>query len=297
MNQPLRTIGLSTVPELDDHQFVRWQALLEERTGMCMPIQRRSFLQTSLGLRMLEVGCRDYDAYYQMLLDGPAGVMEWSVLVDRLTVQETRFFRDPDALALVEEYLQTHAPGLQQSGQTVGLWSVGCSSGEEAYSLSMLAERLLEPFGGRYAVTGTDISTIVLRKARAGVYSIRALERIPELYRDHVIAGQNAKKFQIAERLRERCCFSQVNILNLKSCPLQSQHIIYCQNVLIYFRRWRRREILDALAQRLAPGGLLVIGLGEMVDWQHPLLEQVHSNRVSAFVRKQSNSSWESARR
>ncbi len=91
---------MSAVPELDDTQFLRWQSLLEERTGMCLASQRRSFLQTSLGLRMREVGCDSYEQYYERITAGPSGAIEWTTLVDRLTVQETRFFRDPDAQKL-----------------------------------------------------------------------------------------------------------------------------------------------------------------------------------------------------
>lgn len=288
---------MSAVPELDDTQFLRWQSLLEERTGMCLASQRRSFLQTSLGLRMREVGCDSYEQYYERITAGAAGAIEWSTLVDRLTVQETRFFRDPDAFAFVEQYVQQKATELK-ADETLEFWSVGCSSGEEAYSLAMVGERFLTPVGKRYAVTGTDISTIVLRKARAGRYLPRALQWVPQAYAAIGFKPQQAgEPLQITDELRQRSCFSQVNILNLAACPLQSQHVIYCQNVLIYFRRWRRREILNVLAERLAPGGILVIGLGEMVDYQHPLLEQIHSSRVSAFVRKKTNSEGESARR
>lgn len=296
MNHQLHA-GLSPFPELDDTQFARWQNLLEERTGMCIAPQRRSFLQTSLGIRMREVGCDSYQEYYERVQNGPSGAIEWSTLVDRLTVQETRFFRDPDAFAFVEQYVQQKAAE-QDNRDTLEFWSVGCSSGEEAYSLAMIAERWLTPVGKRYAVTGTDISTIVLRKARAGRYQRRALEWVSP---DYAVLGFDRSgpdgQLEIADLLRQRCCFSQVNILNLASCPLQSQHVIYCQNVLIYFRRWRRREILNVLAERLAPGGILVIGLGEMVDWQHPLLEPVHGSRVSAFVRKQAHTTGETARR
>ncbi|QQD22550.1 CheR family methyltransferase [Venatoribacter cucullus] len=296
MNQPLRA-AMSAVPELDDTQFLRWQSLLEERTGMCLASQRRSFLQTSLGLRMREVGCDSYEQYYERITAGPSGAIEWTTLVDRLTVQETRFFRDPDAFAFVEQYVQQKATELG-ADETLEFWSVGCSSGEEAYSLAMVGERFLTPAGKRYAVTGTDISTIVLRKARAGRYLPRALQWVPQAYAAIGFKPQQAgEPLQINDELRQRSCFSQVNILNLAACPLQSQHVIYCQNVLIYFRRWRRREILNVLAERLAPGGILVIGLGEMVDYQHPLLEQIHSSRVSAFVRKKTNSEGESARR
>ncbi len=264
---------------------------------MYMPPQRRSFLQTSLGLRMLELGVSDYSAYYQQILHGPSGAMEWTTLVDRLTVQETRFFRDPDALGLISEHMRSLTPALADSGKPMEVWSVGCASGEEPYTLAMLAENTVGSRGIGYSVTGTDISTIVLRKARAGRYPLRAMERIPVQYHSWAIQPLSSQQIEISSALRQRCCFSQVNILNLKACPLQSQHLIVCQNVLIYFRRWRRREILDALAQRLAPGGLLVIGLGEMVDWQHPLLEPVHSSLVTAYVRKQSTSTRESVRR
>jgi chemotaxis protein methyltransferase CheR/type IV pilus assembly protein PilK len=288
--------GMGNVPEMDDVQFSRWQSLLEERTGMCLPSQRRSFLQTSLGLRMQEVGCDSYQEYYDRVLSGPAGAIEWNTLVDRLTVQETRFFRDPDAFAFVEQHMRQLLRSLPESS-TLEAWSVGCSSGEEAYSLAMVAEQILGEAGRRYAITGTDISTIVLRKARAGRYLARSLQWLPDFCRDSGMLSLENGHIQISDMLRKRCCFSQVNILNLDACPLEEQHVIYCQNVLIYFRRWRRREILNVLAQRLAPGGVLIIGLGEMVDWQHPLLEPVRSSRVSAFVRKTENSTGETARR
>lgn len=295
MNHQLR--ALSTAPEMDDSQFVRWQNLLEERTGMCLTPQRRSFLQSSLGIRMREVGCASYQEYYERIVSGPTGAIEWSTLVDRLTVQETRFFRDPDAFAFVEQYVQSKALEMTDN-DSLDMWSVGCSSGEEVYSLAMVGERLLAPQGKRYAVTGTDISTIVLRKARSGRYLPRALQWVPREYAQlGFVDEQPDAVLQVADNVRERCCFSQVNILNLAASPLQLQHVIYCQNVLIYFRRWRRREILNVLAERLAPGGILVIGLGEMVDYQHPLLEPVRSSRVSAFVRKKLNSEGESARR
>jgi type IV pilus assembly protein PilK len=85
--------------------------------------------------------------------------------------------------------------------------------------------------------------------------------------------------------------------LNLETFPVSGLSIIYCQNLLIYFRRWRRREILNALADRLVEGGVLVTGLGEMVDWQHPNLVQVDSNKLSIYVRRDNHNQMEAARR
>ncbi len=253
---------------------------------MCMPEQRRSFLQTSLGLRMKEIACDSYAAYFDKVVSGPAGAIEWNTLVDRLTVQETRFFRDPDAFEFVEEHLAKAVKNIS-TDQALEIWSLGCSSGEETYSLAMVADRCINSGNANYAVTGTDISTFVLRKARRAEYSRNAMDWIPDRFRVNGIELSGSGKFRVKHDIQQRCCFTQVNILNLNAFPLRSQHLIYCQNVLIYFRRWRRREILNLLVDRLAPGGVLVIGSGEIVDWRNRLVEPCHNGKVTAFVRKQ----------
>lgn len=278
---------LTIMRPLDDTQFIHWQQLLEERSGLYIPKKRHSFLQAQLSMRMREIGCDSYQDYFALVSHGPSGAIEWQVLIDRLTVHETRFFRDPDAFNLVEQHIQKLAQYFPSSA-SFECWSVGCSTGEEAYSLAFLAERYLGQQGKHYVVTGTDISKEVLRQAKLGTYSNKALDMIPPGYEEHLIHEQ-AGRIQIAETVRNRCCFTKVNILNLAASPLHAQQIIYCQNVLIYFRRWRRKEILNILAERLAPGGLLVIGLGELVDYQHPLLEQVANTKVTAFIRKTNN--------
>ncbi len=280
--------GFGMMPDMEEEQFLRWQNLLEERTGMCLAPQRKSFLQTSLGIRMRELGCDDYEDYYQRVTTGSGGAIEWATLSDRLTVQETRFFRDPDAMMFVKNHLLKMAKTSAQN-KPFELWSMGCSSGEEVYSLAMLADECLSPMGINYSVTGTDLSTVVLRKARQGIYPIRKLETLPVSYRQRYCTAIENNEYQIAPLLRDRTCFTQVNALNLDAFPVEGLSVIYCQNLLIYFRRWRRREILNALAERLVPGGILVTGLGEMVDWQHPDLIQVESNKLSIYVRRDSN--------
>jgi type IV pilus assembly protein PilK len=287
--------GFGMMQEMEEEQFLLWQSLLEERTGMCLSPQRKSFLQTSLGIRMRELGCYDYEEYFKKVTTGSGGIIEWSILADRLTVQETRFFRDPDAMTFVKNHLLDMAKTAPLS-RSFDIWSIGCSSGEEVYSLAMLADECLSPLGFKYSITGTDLSTVVLRKARQGKYSIRKLETLPVSYRQRYCLGVENNEYQIIPELRDRTCFSQANALSLEAFPISGLSIIYCQNLLIYFRRWRRREILNALADRLVEGGILVTGLGEMVDWQHPNLVQVDSNKLSIYVRRDNNQ-MEAARR
>jgi type IV pilus assembly protein PilK len=288
--------GFGMMPDMEEGQFLLWQNLLEERTGMCLAPQRKSFLQTSLGIRMRELGCSDYENYFKKVTTGSGGAIEWSILSDRLTVQETRFFRDPDAMMFVKNHLLEMIKTTPLD-RTFDIWSMGCSSGEEVYSLAMLADECLSPSGFKYSVMGTDLSTVVLRKARQGKYPVRKLETLPISYRERYCLATENNEYQIISGLRDRTCFTQVNALNLDAFPVSGLSVIYCQNLLIYFRRWRRREILNALADRLVEGGILVTGLGEMVDWQHPNLVQVDSNKLSIYVRCDNNNQMEAARR
>lgn len=130
--------SVQTPPQIDDHQFLRWRELLEQRIGMQLPDQRRGFLQTNLSMRMREIGCPDYKSYYQLVIDGTSGMIEWEILVDRLTVQETRFFRDMSGFTLAHDYLKSK----RKKGDTLNIWSVGCATGEEPYGLSILARFL-----------------------------------------------------------------------------------------------------------------------------------------------------------
>jgi len=273
------------IPKMTEVQFLRWQNLLEERTGMCMPAQRQSFLQTSLSIRMREIGCYDFDEYLELVSRGARGAIEWSVLVDRLTVQETRFFRDPCALKFVRTYMEKYCQ-ISSTLNSFNIWSVGCSSGEEVYTLAMQAEEVLNKSGFEYSVTGTDISPVVLKKAREGRYNERKVATLPDNLRQSYFHTVAQGKLQVTDFIRQRTCFTQVNVVELDQIPLKNLNIIYCQNVLIYFRRWRRKEILNALVERLAPGGLLITGLGEMVEWQHPDMIAVNDSTIAAYIKR-----------
>lgn len=278
---------LQRMPDMDAGQFQQWQQLLESRTGMTLSADRRSFLQANLGIRMREVGCSDYQAYYEKVVSGPGAVVEWTVLVDRLTVQETRFFRDPDAFKTVADYVITRAPDRLRR-DPLEVWSVGCSTGEEAYTLAMVLRSSLDrlKLDTYFGVTGTDISQPALAKAKRGLFNARKLVTTDPDLQERFFIRHDDNRFEIDPSLRERVCFARLNVLELQKAPMHGMDIIFCQNLLIYFRRWRRREIVNHLADRLAPGGLLVLGQGELTDWQHPQLQRLPSERVLAWLKQ-----------
>jgi len=279
-------VSVNQAPDLSDAAYASWQDTIEERLGLQLPEHRRSFLKTCLAIRMREVGFDDYLTYHQFVLQGDAGFIEWNQLIDRITVQETRFFRDPAALSLVKDFL---ARRLKKDVSALSLWSVGCSSGEEVYSLAILVEEVLAKYelssDVRYGITGTDVSKKGLIAAAEGKYHPRRLEtldsRLVDRYFDEV-AGYK----QVVQSTRERACFVRLNLLELARSPLKNLDVIYCQNVLIYFRKWRRKDIVSELASRLKPGGMLVLGLGEMVDWSLPELTRVPGERALAYIKR-----------
>lgn len=281
--------GLERLPEMDDQQFDRWVALLKERTGMHMPRERKSFLVTSVGLRMRELGYEDYQSYYEYLTSGLAGNIEWTALVDRLTVHETRFFRDPRALEFVAQECVPQMAERVRKGEHVQAWSAGCSTGEETFTLAMLMDHGMTEAGvpALFGVIGTDISLYSLATAKQGVYPERRYKHIPDHLRDRYterLPDSNGA-FRIADRLRRRVCFAQFNILDANCTPPGSMDLVYCQNVLIYFDRETRAKILNGLVRPLRIGGALVLGAGEMIGWEHPQMERAGTPDVLAFRR------------
>ena len=281
--------SLEKLPEMDGQQFRQWQALLELRTGVCISAERKVYLQTGLGTRMRALGIRDYQAYYQYVTEGISGAVEWSALVEWLTIRETSFMRHRPSFDCVARHLRARmSEGLDRPLQ---LWSVGCASGEEAYSLAIILEQLLSDSAIQrrdYGIWATDISQQALDQARRGCYPARRLGGLTDAEIHQWLEQQPDGQYQVAAALHERVCFTRLNILELAQAPIRDLDIIFCQNLLIYFRRWRRRELLNQLASRLAPGGVLVIGPGEIMDWNNPSLEPVADDRVQAYRRRES---------
>jgi chemotaxis protein methyltransferase CheR/type IV pilus assembly protein PilK len=276
-------------PLLSEPQFLKWQALLEDRTGMYISIEHRSLLESNLAIRMREIDCTDVEGYYGIVSARPDGVREWTILLDRITVQETRFYRNPESLSLVMKFLQQRMNSTgKESQKALNIWSVGCSSGEEPYTLAILCQEAIASTNRMvgYGITATDISLPVLEKARNGIYNERRLLDLKSTWIDRYFDPVNDTTYKVKDLLKKKVCFSMANMIDIEKNPLRNMDLIYCQNVLIYFRKERKYVILNNLVKRLAPGGLLVIGQGEATDWYHPDVTRVADNQTLAFIRR-----------
>ncbi len=280
--------------KMDRVQLAMWIELLEKRTGIGLAENRKSFLLTSLSTRMRELGYDSYDAYFQYLLKGRCGAIEWEILVDRLTVHESRFYRDPHALALIQdqflpEWSSKRGRLKNKQQKSIDIWSLGCATGEEAYSLALLLEdfMLSNHLEGYYSITATDISSAALSAARKGIFHINRLKNVPASLMDLFFSREDENHYRVAEKLRRRICFTRLNSLYLSRARLGMMDLIYCQNVLIYFKRRYRHMMLDQMVKYLRPEGVLILGAGEISDWRHMEMEAVSYSGTLAFKRMQ----------
>lgn len=272
-------------PELTDEQYARWQELLEQRTGICF-LQHKSILQKGLSQRMREVGADNYEQYYEHVRAVPQGAIEWTHLVDRISVKETSFFREPHSYAVCRKYLQQRLAGQASQDYTLDIWSVGCATGEEPYSLAMMAGDVIDELEARafLGVIATDISQSALQVARKGVYSARKVQSLPAAMQEKYFLPHSDNNFEIVTPVKQQICFVQGNLLELYDIPRLEMDVIFCQNVLVYFRQERKRQVLNELVKHLKPGGLLMLGPGEVIGWNHPHMKRTADDSVLAYV-------------
>ena len=269
---------------IDDRQFAEWTRLLEGRVGLFIAPERKSFLASGLRVRMREAGCESLRDYYRLLASPGIQAREWSLLIDQLTVHETCFFRHASSMQLVKDVV---LPDAIHRGKAFRAWSVACSTGEEAYSLAMLTDDFCSDLDDKvqFSVTGTDISLPSLRQARAGSYPERRLKNISDEFRERYCTPTSQGQFGMAGHLRKRVCFAQLNLCDMARAPMDNMDLVFCQNLLIYFDRNRRLEIVNSLSEFLSPGGVLVLGPGELLNWQHPHMEKVRYQDTLAYRR------------
>ncbi len=260
-------------PALSETDYFRFRSLIMSRTGLDFPPARRHELSAGLhhALRQITPGLasadsRDatLDSLYRALLEGRAGV--WDAVVDALTVCETHFFRNTPQFEALRHHI---LPGLvqeqrKQGGRTLRVWSAGCASGEEAYSLAILIREVLPDWREwRLDVLGTDINHRALQQARRGIYrdwSFR--EAYARQWRDHYFTRIGAE-YHLHEDVRGMVRFQMCNLVD--NCATLRDRAVYfdlilCRNVILYFGTHYRRWIYHHLYRVLRPGGWLIVG-------------------------------------
>jgi chemotaxis protein methyltransferase CheR len=245
-------VSLGAALDVDLGELLR---LIEERVGLVLRSTRWAEFQSIVGEAMRDVGARSPRDYVERLrVDGE----RFSELVDRLVIGETYFFREPQQ---IEELRNRVIPDLGTSRQgKLCVWSAGCASGEEPYSLSILfAEAGL---GERVQIVGTDLSSRAIALSREAVYRAWSFRGVDGAYLTRYFSKEK-DRFRLEETVKKRVRFAQHNLVRDSYPPMDlgpQADLVLCRNVLIYFTRDRVRAIGEQLLSSLSPGGVLVTG-------------------------------------
>ncbi len=268
---------IETVRDLTAKEYELFRRLVYEKSGINLGEQKQQLVRARLGKRLRAGKFSSYRAYYEYVKDDATG-RELSALLDAISTNTTHLFRERQHFEFLAETVRRWASdrAWRARHDALRIWSAGCSSGEEPYSLAMTVDDVLCTLGGvDWRILATDISTRVLDRARAGTYETHRLGTVAEGYRRryfvHGPDGDEAS-VQVCPELRRRITFAHFNLMTERFPFRHGFHFIFCRNVMIYFDRPTQEALVGRFAQQLRPDGYLVIGHSESLNAiQHPL--------------------------
>ncbi len=272
---------------MTDAEFRMFVDLVRDHCGLYFAPETRFLLERRLVRRLLALELRSFTAYHWRVRNSSPEDDELANLVDELTTNETYFFRQIDQLrALVHEiFAELKMEREGRGGGPISVWCAGCSSGEEPYSLVMLARDAgLEP-GRDLRVYGSDISRRMLRKARSGIYREASFRETDESLRERYFSEKDGQ-WRIADDVRRHVDFMRLNLLDRSAVSLLgSMDVILCRNVIIYFDAETTRRVIQTFFEKLKPGGHLLLGHSESLVNLSNALELRHVGRDLVYRR------------
>jgi chemotaxis protein methyltransferase CheR len=248
---------------LSEHELSEIRMLIEERTGICFDESRERFFSTRVKEHLRAKGLeRGTDLLRAMRKSN----VEYEALLEGLLTQETSFFRYPSVYEAFEKRVlpELHVKKFWKNPRTLRIWSAGCSTGEEPYSIAItIADSLSFSDSWNVEILATDVGRLALKHAERGVYSGRSLGSVnQEQLAAHFTKSQNGH--QVKPRLRKLVTFAQINLAS--AVYVGRMDMIFCMNVLIYFSEERRRALVQRFYDTLEPGGYLFLGHSESIS-------------------------------
>ena len=255
------------IPAITEREFALFQELIQKESGIYLAPAKKALLVGRLSKRLRALELPSFEEYYRRIVteDDRAERIE---MLDCVSTNETHFFREPRQFEFLERQV---IPAWKRRGPgPLRIWSAGCSTGEEPFSLAMLLRHHFPPCSGRrIEILGTDISTRVLARAQAAVWPIERAREIPLSYRRAFMLRGTASqegRMKAGPELCEIVRFERLN-LNDERYPVRGPFdLIFCRNVLIYFPAETKRRVIHRLLDALAPDGLLFLGHAESLN-------------------------------
>ena len=251
--------------ELRDTDFEKISHLVYSHCGIHLHDGKKELVKARLSKRMREGNFSSFADYYEYVKTGE-GTDEFIAMIDSLSTNLTSFFREDGhfrALARIVPALLCEQT--RRGRPRLRLWSAGCSTGEEPYTMAITALEAAQGMGAELRILATDISTRVLKKAQQGIYSADRVKSVPpDLLRKYFQIGQGtwAGHYRVKKDVRDLVAFQRFNLMD----PLAAGDpfdVIFCRNVMIYFDKKTQEGLVNRFHNRLAKGGYLFIGHSE----------------------------------
>jgi chemotaxis protein methyltransferase CheR len=248
---------------LSAEEFRLLRDAIAARTGLSFSPDTKSSFERRLRERLAVLNLRSFAEYYQHLRFHPLALQEWDEIGDLLTTNETYFYREDYQLHAFRDEVLPALARLARNRRRLSIWSAGCSTGEEVYTIAMLVKESSLFDGWDVAIHGSDISRRCIAAARKGVYGASAFRVMPEgMRRTYFVERPDGA--HIGENIRALCHFNQMNLLDGDRARFLGRvDAVFCRNVLIYFDAHSRRKVIDLFHDRLHPGGVLLLGHSE----------------------------------
>jgi chemotaxis protein methyltransferase CheR len=273
-----RTVeACSTTPKMSEADFRRFSQFITAELGIKLPPAKKTMLEARLQKRLRALGLGSHREYCEFLFSPQGMEQELAQLIDVVTTNTTHFFREPRhfeilAAKVIPDVLRRKGRG------RVAVWSAGCSTGEEPYTLAMVLSECAEINPElSFSILATDISTQVLTLAKRAVYAEDRIEGIPEaLKRKYLLRSKDRSRrlVRMGPELRSKVNFQRLNFMREFDFR-EDLDIIFCRNVVIYFDRGTQEELFKRFCGKLIPGGYLFIGHSESLTGMDLPLVQV----------------------
>jgi chemotaxis protein methyltransferase CheR len=269
---------------LSNRDFSNLSRFILAQCGIRIPPSKKQMLEGRLRRRLRILGFSSFERYLEYLL-GPEGEenAEYIHLIDEVTTNKTDFFRENKHFtfltrSVLPELIDAHGLGVRK---TLNVWSAGCSTGEEPYTLAIVLSEFAQQVPAfNFAILATDISTKVLEKAGKGIYESAQIDVIPmPLRKKYLLKSKDRSRnlVRVAPGLRARVRFQRLNLLDRAFAISQRMGVVFCRNVLIYFDRATQEAVLRKICQYLTSGGYLFTGHSETLHNMDLPLEQCNA--------------------
>lgn len=252
---------------MTDKNFADLRKIIYDRAGIHFPDGKKYVLESRLGARLLELEIEDYEQYIGFLTMGPYQAEEFQEMFNRITINETSFFRNEPQLDVFEKQILPDLLELRKTTKRLRFWSAACSSGEEPYTLGIIVARALglRLPDWRIEILGTDISEKVLEQAGEGSYTEYAMRTTPQLVKQRFFK-QDGARYLLTDQVKNLVNFQLHNLKDRAAARRFGQFdVIFCRNVMIYFDDAMKEQLMGSFCDQLLDDGTMFIGHSESI--------------------------------